>query len=385
MVLYGVGTTVGAGIYALIGEISDVAGYLAPWAFLTAALLAAFTAYSYAQLSARYPKAAGAALYVQQGLKTPRLGQVVGLLVIAAGVISSAALVNGFVGYLQEFLPLGRIPAVVLASTLLFVVAAWGIAESVWIAGLISVIEVLGLLWITLLAGQATELSQVNWTVFVPEFSFATWSIVMTGALLAFYAYIGFEDMVEVAEEINEVATNLPRAILLTLGLSTLIYVLLVMSTILAVGPEVLAGADAPLSAVYRKLTGAEPVLISFIGLFAIINGALIQVIMASRVLYGLAARGQLPALLAWVHPKTRTPLPATVAAAATVLALALAGTLAGLAELTSVTMLVIFALVNWSLARLLWHESIGRAWIGLLGGVICAGFVARAIFEFFA
>ena len=358
---------------------------MAPWSFLTAALLAAFTAYSYAQLSARYPKAAGAALYVQQGLRLARLGQAVGMLVIAAGVISAAALVNGFVGYVQEFLPLSRVTVVVIASGLLFAVAAWGIAESVWIAGLISVIEVLGLLWITFLAGQATDLSSVNWQPMLPDLSVGTWSIVMTGALLAFYAYIGFEDMVEVAEEVNNVAINLPRAIMLTLGLSTLIYVLLVVSTILAVGPEVLAGASAPLSAVYRELTGAEPLLISFIGLFAIINGALIQVIMASRVLYGLAARGQLPQLLAWVHPKTRTPLPATLAAAATVLGLALAGSLAGLAELTSVTMLVIFALVNWSLARLLWRESAWRAWIGLLGGLICAGFVSRAVAQWLA
>ena len=385
MVLYGIGTTVGAGIYALIGEISAVAGYLAPWSFLMAALLAGFTAYSYAHLSARYPKAAGAALYVQEGLRIPRLGQAVGILVIAAGVISAAALLNGFVGYLQEFVPLGRIPIVILASLLLCLIAAWGIAESVWIAGIISIIEVLGLIWITVLAGQATDLSQVQVDPLMPEFSFAAWSVVAAGALLAFYAYIGFEDMVEVAEEVNNVTINLPRAIMLTLGLSTLIYIMLVSSTILAVGPEVLSGSAAPLAAVYHRLTGAEPVLISFIGIFAIINGALIQVIMASRVLYGLAARGQLPAVLARVHPRTKTPLPATILASGIVLALGLSGTLAGLAELTSVTMLIIFALVNWSLARLVWRDSKPRAMISLLGGLICAGFVTRAVSQWLA
>ena len=103
MVLYGIGTTVGAGIYALIGEISAVAGILAPWSFLLAAILAAFTAYSFAQLSARYPRAAGAALYVEKGFGWTRLAQGVGFLVIAAGIVSSAALLNGFVGYLQTF------------------------------------------------------------------------------------------------------------------------------------------------------------------------------------------------------------------------------------------------------------------------------------------
>jgi amino acid transporter len=199
--------------------------------------------------------------------------------------------------------------------------------------------------------------------------------------VLAFYAYIGFEDMVEVAEEVRNVERNLPRAILLTLFLSTLIYIALIFSAVLAVGPNLLAQSSAPLADVYRHLTGSDPTVISFIGLFAIINGALIQVIMASRVLYGLASRGQLPRFFARVNRYTRTPLPATLTMGAAVIALALSGTLAGLAELTSVTMLCIFALVNLSLCRLLWRDKPINAALGLTGGIICTGVAARAVY----
>jgi len=380
MVLYGIGTTVGAGIYALIGEIAGVSGYLAPWAFLMAAALAAFTALSFAQLSARFPRAAGAALYVQQGLGLPRLALLVGLMVILAGVVSSAALLNGFVGYLQEFTGVDRTPIILAAGVVLCAVAVWGITESVWVAGIISVVEVLGLVWITVLAGQSIDYARIDVAQFTPDFNMSDWSLVFSGAVLAFYAYIGFEDMVEVADEVKQVEKNLPRAIILTLALSTVIYIMLVASTVLAVGPEKLANSAAPLADVYRHLTGGHPAAISFIGLFAIINGALIQVIMASRVLYGLASRGQLPKFFARVNARTRTPLMATISTGSTVTVPALAGTLAGLAELTSVTMLCIFSLVNFSLCRLLWHDKRINAVVGLLGGLICAAVAVRAV-----
>lgn len=379
MVLYGLGTTVGAGIYALIGEIAGIAGHWAPWSFLLAAALAAFTALSFAELSARYPKAAGAALYVQNGFDSERLALVVGILVIVAGTVSSAALLNGFVGYLQEFIALPRTAVILMAALLLGLIALWGIAESVWIAGLISVIEVAGLIWITSLSATAIEFGQVNVNLLIPDFSLHSFSLIAGGAVLAFYAYIGFEDMVEVAEEVRDVTRTLPRAILLTLGLSSLIYVVLVTSTILATGPELLAGSSAPLADVYRSLTGNDPITISLIGLFAIINGALIQIIMASRVLYGLASRGQIPQWFARVNGRTRTPVLATITAASTTLLLALSGSLALLAEMTAVTMLCIFALVNLALYRLTRKQARIRAFLAMTGAVVCTAFALRS------
>lgn len=378
VVLYGIGTTVGAGIYALIGEISAVAGYLAPWSFLIAAGLAAFTAYSFAHLSAQFPRAAGAALYVEQGLGSTRLAQMVGMLVIFAGIVSSAALLNGFVGYLNEFVDLQRLTIILLASSVLCLLAAWGIAESVWVAGIIAVVEVCGLLWVTGLSAQSIEWAALDAQQFIPTASASTWSLIFAGAALSFYAYIGFEDMVEVAEEVKDVRTNLPRAIAWTLVLTTVIYLLLVTSAILAVGPEHLAKSKAPLAELYLQVTGNKPTIITVIGLFAIINGALIQIIMASRVIYGLASRHQLPHMLAYVHPLTKTPLIATLLVGAAVALLASLGSLASLAEMTSITMLCIFTLVNAALCRLFWHKARLKACIGALGALICAGFALQ-------
>jgi len=382
LVLYGIGTTVGAGIYALIGEITAVAGYLAPWSFLAAAMMATFTAFSFARLSARYPRAAGAALYVEKGLGSPRLARGVGYLVVATGTLSSAALLNGFVGYAQEFIDTDRILIIVTTAAVLSLIAIWGIAQSVWVAGIISIVEVGGLIWVTVLAVQATDLTMFDPELLTPTFALNEWSMIFAGAVLAFYAYIGFEDMVEVAEEVREVERNLPRAIFLTLAFSSLIYLLLIGSLILAVGPEMIAVSDAPLADVYRHLTGSAPTAISVIGLFAIVNGALIQIIMASRVLYGLAARGQLPQPLARVNSWTQTPINATLVAAGIVTLLALSGTLASLAFFTSISMLFIFALVNLSLYALLRRHNRTQALISLVGALTCIAIAIHALLQ---
>ena len=221
MVLYGIGTTIGAGIYALVGEIASVAGYFAPVSFLIASLMAGFTAISFAELCGRFPRAAGAALYVKQGFDSERLSTIVGLLVITAGLVSAAALVNGFVGYLHQFIGIERVIAIVLVTVLLGGIAAWGIVESVIIASLITVIEIGGLLLVIAVSGEGLSTFSARWTELIPSADITSWGGVYLGAVLSFYAFIGFEDMVDVAEEVKEVKRNLPLAILLTHGLSS--------------------------------------------------------------------------------------------------------------------------------------------------------------------
>ena len=172
------------------------------------------------------------------------------------------------------------------------------------------------------------------------------------------------------------------RAIFLSLAFSSLIYLLLIGSLILAVGPEMIAISDAPLADVYRHLTGGAPTVISVIGLFAIVNGALIQIIMASRVLYGLAARDQLPQTLARVNSWTQTPINATLVAAGIVTLLALSGTLASLAVFTSISMLFIFALVNLSLYALLRRHNRTQALISLVGALTCIAVAIHALLQ---
>lgn len=381
LVLYGLGTTIGAGIYALIGEIAGVAGYLAPFSFLLAALLAGVTALGFAELAARFPRAAGEALYVREGVGSRTLSTFTGLLVVLAGLVSAAAMINGFVGYLHQFVQTDRAVVIIVVTLTLGAAAAWGIAESVLIASLLTLVEVGGLIWIMVVSSHAAADSARAWTDAV-SLDIAAWQGALGAALLAFYAFIGFEDMVNVAEEVRDVRRNLPLAILLTLLISTLLYVLLMLIAVLAVPPGELAASQAPLAYLYQRVTGQPATAISLIGMFAIINGALIQIVMAARVLYGLSVMAQLPTVLGRVSARTRTPLLATFLVTALVLALALTGRLAPLAEMTSVTMLVVFALVNLALWRIKRRDPGPpgvRAlplWVPVAGFLVSVGFV---------
>ena len=389
LVLYGLGTTVGAGIYALTGEVAATAGMASPWAYLLASLLAGVSALSFAELSARFPRSAGEALYVQRGLGLRWLSTMVGLMVALAGVVSSAAVANAFVGYLGEFVALPRELAIAVFVGCIGGISAWGIGTSVRLAAVITLLEVGGVAAIIIAAGDGLAELPARWPELQPPSSLVAWNGILAGTLLAFYAFIGFEDMVNVAEEVRDVRRTLPLAIVTTLVLTTLLYVVLATVAVLTVPPEELGRAsNAPLSLLWERSTGRDPALISGIAAVAMLNGALIQIVMASRVLYGLARQNSLPRALGRVHAYTKTPLLATSIATLTTLALALFLPLAPLAAATSVITLVIFALVNLSLWRLMGAEgdrnvalSLPR-WLPALGFLISAGFVALALLD---
>ncbi|WP_028486337.1 APC family permease [Thiomicrorhabdus chilensis] len=389
MVLYGLGTTIGAGIYALVGELAGVSGYLAPLAFLVAALLAGMTALSFAELSGRFPQAAGAALYVKQGFDSDRLSTLIGLMVVLAGLVSASALMNGFVGYLSELIDLPAQLGIIIMVLIIGGLAAWGIAESVFVAATITLVEVGGLLLIIYSGLPSFE----NWPElshhFTPDWNLSSLGLVYSGVLLAFFAFIGFEDMVDVAEEIKDVKRTLPLAIIFTLGITTVLYISIMLIALLSFPPDTLAQSQAPLAFLYEFHSGENATLITYIGIFAIINGALIQTIMASRVLYGLSSRGLIPKPFSRVNAKTHTPLLATLTASLIVLVLALAGNLSTLAETTSIIMLSVFAIVNLSLWRIKHHQpapygilSVPR-WVPLLGFLSSSTLVLYELFDF--
>lgn len=391
LVLYGLGTTIGAGVYALVGEIAGVAGYYAPLAFLIASIMVGFTALSFAELAARYPVAAGAAMYVRQGYDSRRLSTLVGLLVILGGLVSAAAMINGFTGYLEQFVALDRAAAICLTVLLLGGVAAWGIAESVTVAAIVTMVEIGGLLLVIAVCGDGLASLPQRWPELLPGTDLAGWMGIASGAMLAFYAFIGFEDMVDVAEEVRTVQRNLPAAILWTLGITTLLYLLLMTAAVLAVPLHELAAGGAPLAHIYQRQTGQPATLIGIIAMFAITNGVLVQIIMASRVLYGLGRRGELPAWLALVSPLTRTPLAATILVTALILALALLGGLAVLAKTTTAVMLCVFALVNLALWRIKRRDPAPAGvraypqWVPLAGFCIIVGFMLVQAVAWFA
>jgi len=386
LVLYGLGTTVGAGIYALLGKIVGRAGMAAPLSFLLASFIAAFTALSFAELSSRHPKSAGEAVYVFKGFRVAFLSRFVGLAVVLAGTVSAAAILNGAVGYIQNFV---AVPGPGLIVFLVFCIGgltAWGIRESIGIAALFTLIEIGGLL-IVIWAGREgfLDLPQ-RWPEIMPPLEWVGWSGVLTGAFLAFYAFLGFEDIVNVAEEVKVATVTLPRAIILTLGITTLLYVLVALTAVLNLAPSQLAESGAPLSLLYEKATGGSPVLIGLISILAILNGALIQMVMASRILYGMGAQGLLPKLFARIHPVTRTPLQATAVVAGLLLVLALGFDMVLLADATSAITLSVFTLVNLSLIMIKRRDPrpvearIFPMWVPVIGFLFSLAFLAQEI-----
>jgi APA family basic amino acid/polyamine antiporter len=215
------------------------------------------------------------------------------------------------------------------------------------------VVEIAGLVMIIAVSWSSFATLPERFHALIPPLEINAWWSVAIGAFLAFYAFIGFEDMVNVSEEVKDVQRTMPRAIILALVSSTVLYLLVVTAAVLALPLSTLSQSDAPLALVFERATGASPALITLISLFAVINGALIQMIMSSRMLYGMARAGWLFASLGYVSERTHTPVVATVAVALGVLVFALWLPLVTLAKLTSFAILVVFVLVNLSLIRI--------------------------------
>ena len=367
VVLYGVGTILGAGIYVLIGEVAGVAGYWAPLSFLIAAALAALTGLTFAELANRYPVSAGEAVYVQQAFGRRRLSLSIGLLVVLTGIVSSATLVNGFAGYFREFVIVPDIVLIPVVCVLLGGLAAWGIAQSVAVASAITLAEVGGLIAIIVVAmPDAIIGAGTAWPVTVESReifkSLALWAGILSGAGIAFYAFIGFEDMVNVAEEVKNARQVMPRAIVFTLVIAAVLYVAVAVVVVRAMPINELVGDNAPLATVFATSTGRAATEISVIALFAVINGALIQVVMAARVLYGASTNKWLPPMFGRINVRTQTPVVATVFVTLAVLIFALWLPLGTLARLTSFIILIIFTLVNIALVQIKVRDSVELA-----------------------
>jgi amino acid transporter len=353
LTLYGLGTTIGAGIFVLIGKIAGISGIYAPIAFLLASVLAGLSAFSFAELSSRYPESAGEAAYVREGLGSNNLALIVGLLVVTAGLVSTSAIVIGFSGYLGEFVPwpaaISRVGVVLVLGALV----CSGIGLSVTLAAIITLAEI-GVLLIIIAFGAELVGTEVEWVTVAPPLDDGNiWFGVVTGAVLAFYAFIGFEDIVNVAEETRDPTRVVPYAIVLTLLCTTILYVVVAAVAVAAVPIDDLAKSEAPLSLIFERASGFSGKPISAIAVISVLNGALIQIIMASRVLFGLSRRKLLPAWFGAVHPRSKTPVAATLFCTGIVVILTSTFQIERLAGVTSLVALTIFAMVNLALLRI--------------------------------
>ncbi len=381
LVFYGVGVTVGAGVFALIGEVVRVSGDHAVWAFLIAGLVAAFTALSYAVLASAYPRAAGEAIYVKMGFGE-LAGRIVGLGVVAIAITSSAVISLAFAGYLGALTGFHSSASVVGILVLLGIVAWLGVRESVGFASLITVLEV-GTLAVVVVGGfplLATDEAVVRLAALPSDATSLT--AVFAGAFLAFFAYIGFEDIENMAEETKDPHVAIPAAIGWTLGISVVLYGLVAAVAVSFPDRQALVSSDAPLALLFERTTGYPAAPVAAMASIAMINGILVQIVMASRVLYGMAREGMIPAILGRLDAKRATPALAIVLITATILALALFVPFLKLASLTSFIILLIFTAVNASLyiigAPPGAPEKLHRwRWWGVIGAAISLGLAA--------
>lgn len=350
LVFYGLGNIFGAGIYVLIGKMAGIAGVYIPLSFLLACIVVLFTALSYAELSARYPLSAGVAVYINAGFNSPVLSTVVGLTIALSASLSAATILHGFHGYLSTFIQSPEIVTILILVVLLSAIAIWGISQSVMITALLTLIETFGLCMVIYAGVDHVSLDSETLRTFIPPMDISLLNSIVLGAFLAFYAFLGFEDMVNIAEEVKDPTQTMPKAIITTLIIATLFYMIIAVVTISVVPVDELAHSSAPLAKVYETATHSKATILSIIALFAVINGALIQIIMVSRILYGMSRQSWLPNFLSSVHPKTSTPINATIFTGLLVFILATAFPLLTLAQSSSFLIFIVFTLVNISL-----------------------------------
>lgn len=364
LVVYGVGDMVGSGIYGTIGKAAGTLGNAVWLAFVVSVVAAVLTGLSYASLASRYPRAAGAAFVTHHAYRVPYLSYLVGLLVTTSGITSMATSTNVFANTLQSVV--GGPWLVLVLGFLGFMAAVnyWGLKQSMWTNLVCTSVEVGGLLF--LIAVGARFWGTINYWE-TPAATFDAqgdlvdhglgFSLLLSGAVLTFFSFIGFEDMLNVAEEVKEPERTMPWGIVLALAVVTVLYICVSVTAVSVVDYRALAQAPAPLSAICDKAAPWLPKLtFDFITMFAVANTVLINYIMGSRMLYGMARQGLLPPVLGRVHGRRHTPHVAIATLLVLVLALALAGgddAVRQLASATALLLLMSFMVVNSALVAL--------------------------------
>lgn len=392
LVVYGVGDMVGSGIYATIGTAAGMMGNAVWVAFVAAMAAALLTGLSYASIASRYPRAAGAAYVTHRAFGLVFLSYVVGLAVTASGLTSMATASNAFADSLMRFT--GDMPPWVIKVALLVALAAinfWGLTHSLWLNLLCTAIEVGGLVFIIIVGARFW--GDVNYLETPPAAGGSlTVPLVLSATVLTFFAFIGFEDMLNVGEEVKDPRRTMPRGMILALIIVTVLYISIGITAVSVVPYSELADTKthgAALSQITDKATPWLPAWVfTAITLFAVANTALINYIMGSRLVYGMSRQGLVPAALGRVHPRRRTPHVAIGVLFVIVLVLALSGGVKQLAGSTSLLLLTVFCLVNASLIVLKLRPGEARGGfevpivIPALGSLVCGGLVVRRLYD---
>jgi len=384
--VYGVGNVLGAGIYALIGEVVGLTGNISWLAFVIASITGALTGLSYAELSAMYPKSAAEFVYTEEAFKVRILSFILGWIIIFSGIFSAATVALGFADYLTN---LFGIPAIVFkilfAISLILILSIinfFGIRTSTWTNILFTLIEAAGLIFIIIIG--IPFFGSVNYLELPSVSSF---NAIFSAVALIFFAYIGFEDIANMAEEAKEPHKNVPKAIIYAIIITTILYCLTALSVVSIAPYNDIANSDAPLNFVASTVLGPVGGLImTFIALFATANTVLIMLIVTSRMMYGMARDKALPEGLAKISPKHRIPTLSVFLTMILTIIPVFFGDISIVANATVFGVLINFFLVNISLIALRRRKpEIERPFklkpsigfipiIALLGAIVCIG-----------
>ena len=355
IVVYGVGLILGAGIYVLIGATAGIAGNMVWLSFLMASVVAGFTAMSYAELSTLFPKSAAEFVYTKAAFGSNALAWIIGFCAVIIGFSTASAVAVGFARYLTLFVTADTLLLAFGLIVVMSLINFWGIKESARFNVLATSIEVGGLMLVIVAGGYQIITGSIPMADLL-AFPHAAQSpfhslfpVVSAGALI-FFAYMGFEDIANIAEEAENPQKILPKAFIYSLVISTVIYILVAVVAISVVPYEALAAADQPLSLVMQTLIGGiAPNLIALIALFATANTVLITLIVGARMLYGMANNNSLPAFLARVHRSRQTPWPAVIVMALISMLFLFFKKIEVLASISDVGIFVLFFMVNLS------------------------------------
>ena len=349
LTMYGVGLILGAGVYVLIGEAAGFAGNALWISFGLGAIVAMFAGLSYSELTALFPKAGAEYVFVKEGFRSRFVGFIVGWLTILASIITAATVALGFGGYMEE---LTNVPFLISALVILGVLSLVnfiGIKESTWANTVFAIITVSGLGIIIIIGFIFPVEGEIDYF----ENPLGIQGIVLA-FILVFFAFIGFEDIANVAEEVKRPQKTIPKGIILSVIITTVIYILVSLASIRIVGWEQLSESAAPLAFVAEQKLGENGhFILSVIALFATASTILITLVAGARIFYGMAKDGSLPARLGLIHHKTKTPWIAIILIFVVSIGFSFIGDIVIVANIVVFAIVITFAMINLSVILL--------------------------------
>ncbi len=345
VVISGVGVILGAGIYALIGEAAAVAGNAIWISFILAALIASFTGLSYMELSSMFPGASAEYEYSRHPFGNS-IAFLIGIMVILSGIVGAATVALGFAGYFAGATGAPVLPVAVTLLILLSIILMTGIRQSAVFAIIFTLIEAGGLIGIIIIG--LPYLGSVDYFA-TPE----GMPGIFAAAALIFFAYQGFEEIVKLSDETVRPERTIPAALLMAIGITIILYIAVSISVVGIGGYETIAGSPNPFAQIAGQAFSGGYLLFTVIALFATANTALLMLLASSRILYGMAEKKKLPAIIAYVHPGRRTPMVAIVGAALVSMLFLLPGNIRDVALIANFTLFITFIVINAAVIRL--------------------------------